>query len=206
VWEVQDGDDAYILSEGQWFKVSGTYLAGIDSAAARMQAPAIAIPPPARPGMSEGEFNLDLAAALGGVHMDKKLAQVGTERGRFELCDVFVPPDLLIHVKRGMGSQELSYLFTQGVTSAEGMRYEGKVRERFQELLRAADPGLATAIDPSVKPRAVAFEVVYVVVDAAHARVPRAIPFFARAALSRAIRALDDLEFRYSAVGVPDGP
>jgi uncharacterized protein (TIGR04141 family) len=206
VWEVQDGNDAYILSEGQWFKVNGEYLAGIDSAAARIQPPTLAIPAPTRSGMPEGEYNIDLATSLGGVLLDKKLAQVGTERGRFELCDVYVPPDKLLHVKRGMGSQELSYLFTQGVTSAEGMRRERKVRERFQELLHVANPALAAAIDPAAKPAAGMFEVVYVVVDAAHHRVPRAIPFFARAALSRAIRELDDLEFRYSAIGVPDGP
>jgi uncharacterized protein (TIGR04141 family) len=206
VWEKQVGDDAFILSEGRWYKVNGQYLADIDAAARRVQAPNLAIPAPARPSMPEAEFNADLAAGVGGVLLDRQLAQVGTERGRFELCDVFVPPDKLIHVKRGIGSQELSYLFTQGVTSAEGMRHERKVRERFQELVRDRAPQLGTVIDIDAKPQAGAFEVVYVVVDAAHVRVPAHIPFFARASLARAIRDLDELDYRYSAVGVPDGP
>lgn len=206
VWEWQDGDDAYVLSEGRWFKVSGEYLAGIDSAARRVQPPGLAIPTPARAAMPEDLYNADLANALGGVLLDKKLAQVGTERGRFELCDVFVAPDKLIYVKRGIGSQELSYLFTQGVTSAEGLRHEVKVRERFRDLVQAHAPHLGAVIDASAKPAPGSFEVVYVVVDAAHARVPHDIPFFARASLARAIRDLDELDFRYSAVGVPDRP
>lgn len=206
VWERQDGEDAYVLSEGRWFKVNGEYLAGINSAARRIRPPSLTIPPPARASMREDQYNADLAAGLGGVLLDKKLAQVATERGRFELCDVFVPPDKLIHVKRGIGSQELSYLFTQGVTSAEGLRHEVRVRERFRDLLRASSPQLGSVIDPASKPAPGAFEVVYVVVDAAHARVPHDIPFFARASLSRAIRDLDELDYRYSAVGVSDGP
>jgi len=206
VWEKQLGDDAYIMSEGRWYKVNGQYLADIDAVAQRIPVPTVAIPVPARASMPEGEFNVDLAAALGGVLLDKQLAQVGTERGRFELCDVFVAPDKLIHVKRGIGSQELSYLFTQGVTSAEGIRHERKVRERLQELVRDRAPQLGTVIDVDTKPPAGAFEVVYVVVDSAHARVPSSIPFFARASLSRAIRTLDEMDYRYSAVGVPDGP
>jgi uncharacterized protein (TIGR04141 family) len=206
VWERQDGDDAYVLSEGRWFKVNGEYLASINSAARRIRPPSLTIPIPGRARMSEGEYNADLAAGIGGVLLDKLLAQVATERGRFELCDVFVPPDKLIHVKRGIGSQELSYLFTQGVTSAEGLRREVKVRERFQDLVHAIAPQLGTVIDVATKPAPGAFEVVYVVVDAAHARVPHDIPFFARASLARAIRDLDELDYRYSAVGVPDRP
>lgn len=206
VWERQDGDDAFVLSEGRWYKVNGEYLAGIDSAARRVRPPALTMPVPARASMPEAEYNADLATGLGGVLLDKQLAQVGTERGRFELCDVFVPPDKLIHVKRGIGSQELSYLFTQGVTSAEGMRHERKVRERFRDLVQDRAPQLGDVIDVEAKPAAGAFEVVYVVVDQAHTRVPASIPFFARASLSRAIRDLDELDYRYSAVGVPDGP
>ena len=206
VWEKQYGDDAFVLSEGRWYKVNGQYLASIDSAARRVRPPGLTIPRPARASMLEAEYNADLATGLGGVLLDKQLAQVGTERGRFELCDVFVPPDKLIHVKRGIGSQELSYLFTQGVTSAEGMRHESKVRERFRDLVRDRAPQLGDVIDVDAKPAAGAFEVVYVVVDHAYTRVPASIPFFARASLSRAIRELDELDYRYSAVGVPDGP
>lgn len=206
VWERQDGDNAYVLSEGRWFKVNGEYLASINSAARRVRPPSLTIPTPGRASMREDEYNADLAAGLGGVLLDKKLAQVGTERGRFELCDVFVPPDKLIHVKRGIGSQELSYLFTQGVTSAEGLRHEVRVRERFRDLVQASAPQFGTVIDTASKPAPGAFEVVYVVVDPAHSRVPHDIPFFARASLSRAVRDLDELDYRYSAVGVPDGP
>jgi len=92
------------------------------------------------------------------------------------------------------------------VTSAEGLRHGVKVRERFRDLVEAHAPHLGAVIDASAKPAPGSFEVVYVVVDAAHARVPHDIPFFARASLARAIRDLDELDFRYSAVGVPDRP
>jgi uncharacterized protein (TIGR04141 family) len=206
VWEMQRDDDAFILSEGRWYRVNDQYLASINSAAERIEPPDLSIPVPTRAAMLEAEYNAELAAGLGGVLLDRQLAQVGTERGRFELCDVFVPPDKLIHVKRGIGSQELSYLFTQGVTSAEGMRRESQVRERFRDLIQQGAAQFAGDFNAAVKPAAGAFEVVYVVVDQAHTRVPAGIPFFARASLSRAIRDLDEIDYRYSAVGVSDGP
>lgn len=85
------------------------------------------------------------------------------------------------------------------------MRNEVKVRERFRDLIRDRAPRLGDVIEVGAKPSAGAFEVVYVVVDQAHASVPADIPFFARTALSRAIRDLDELDYRYSAVGIPDG-
>jgi hypothetical protein len=47
-----------------------------------------------------------------------------------------------------------------------------------------APPKFGDVIDVDAKPAAGAFEVVYLVVDQAHARVPASIPFFARASLS----------------------
>lgn len=206
VWETELDGGAYVLSDGLWYRVDGEYLARINSAAGRVGAPGLAMPVPSRANLAEAVVNGEFAAALNGVLLDRQLAQVGTERGRFELCDVFVPPDKLLHVKRGIGSQELSYLFAQGATSAEGLRFERPVRERFQQLVTDRAPQLGNVIPIDGRLQAGSFEVVFVVVDEGHRRVPRDIPFFARASLARAVQTLDDLEFRYSAIGVPDGP
>lgn len=203
VWETQRGDRAYVLADGRWWRIDGGYLASVNAAVAGIGKSTVRLPPPSTPTLPEGQYNIEAATAAGGVLLDKKLARVRTERGGFELCDIFVPPDKLIHVKRGLGSQELSYLFTQGVQSAEGLRHAREVRQRLRDLVSQADGAAAAGLPVDSRPEAGAFEVVYAVVSGSPQRVPAAIPFFARAALARALRSLDDLDFRSSAIGVP---
>jgi uncharacterized protein (TIGR04141 family) len=170
---------------------------------ARVDPATIALPVPSRPDLVEGTYNAEAAVATGGILLDKKLARVRTERGGFELCDIFIPPDFFVHVKRGLGSQELSYLFAQGLTSAEGFRDVREVRERLRALIEPVAPEVARSLSVDRRPEPNSFEVVYAVLSASPDRVPAKLPFFARAALARAVRSLLDLDFRVSAIGVP---
>jgi uncharacterized protein (TIGR04141 family) len=200
VWEFTLDDRAFVLSDGRWYRIDPDYVRSVDEVVAGIPSPRITLPPPSR-AMAEDAYNREAAAALNGVLLDRQLARVGTERGGFELCDVFVPPNHLVHVKRGMGSQALTYLFAQGVQSAEGLRHARAVRERLAQLVGAHDAAAAAAL-PVNRPRPGELEVVYAVVTGAPQRVPRTMPFFARAALARASRTLEDYDFSVSIAGV----
>lgn len=204
VWETQRGQEAYVLADGLWWRVDRSYLASVNAAVGRVTPSSLMLPAPSSPDLAEGPYNIEAAAASGGILLDKKLARVKTERGGFELCDIFIPPDKFVHVKRGLGSQELSYLFAQGVQSAEGFRNAQEVRQRLRDLVASVDATVAANLPLDSRPERDGFEVVYAVVSGSPQRVPAALPFFARAALARAIRSLDELDFRYSSIGVPN--
>lgn len=196
----------YILSEGRWYRVDRQYLDWVDSTVAGVLDPGIGLPSPSVPGLVEGLYNAEAATHLGAVLLDTLRAHVATERGGFELCDIFLPPDKLIHVKRGMTSDALTYLFNQGVQAAEGYRNAPEVRARLRELVARSDAAAAAALPSDDRPDRDAFQIVYVIVTDSPARVPRRLPFFARASLARAVRTLTELDFRYGAVGVPTRP
>jgi len=203
VWEAQLDEGAYVLADGRWWRVDRAYLDSINATVARVPTATVNLPTPSIPNLVEKLYNAEAAAATGGILLDIRRAHVRTERGGFELCDVFVPPNKFVHVKRGLGSQELSYLFTQGVTSAEGYRNAREVRERLRALINATAAHVARQLPVDERPTPLSFEVVYAVVSGSPARVPRTLPFFARAALARAVRTLEDLDFKFSAIGVP---
>jgi uncharacterized protein (TIGR04141 family) len=204
VFETTVGEDSFVLSDGRWFRVSTDYIASVDASVALIAPPALVPPSPTRPSMHEDEYNAEAARALGGVLLDKELARVGTERGGFELCDVFVPPNQLLHVKRGLGSQALTYLFSQGEQAAEGLRVAREVRERLADLVGAVDPGAAAALPKERRPTRDELTILYVVVTGSPGRVPGTLPFFARARLARAARTLSENDFGVSIVGVAE--
>lgn len=203
IWETELNSKAFVLADGRWWSVGHNYLQTVNRAMDRVTLSKIPLPVPSRPGLAEDAYNIEAAAACGGILLDKKLARVRTERGGFELCDIFVPPNQFVHVKRGLGSQELTYLFAQGVQSAEGFRNAREVRARMVELVGKYDKKLAASLPIDTRPDRDAFEVVYAIVSGSPGRVPRTLPFFARAALARSVRTLVELDFSYSAIGIP---
>lgn len=203
VWETTLGGQAYVLSEGRWYRIEQSYLEWVDAQVAKIPAPSFTLPAPSSPDLVEEAYNREAARSMGAVLLDKKLARVNTkERGGFELCDLYLPPRNLIHVKRGLGSQELTYLFEQGVQAAEGYRNAREVRERLRNLVESANPAAAADLPVDDRPQRDTFQVVYAVIAGTPQRVPRTLPFFARAALARAVRTLDELDFRCAALGI----
>ncbi len=203
IWEEQHDDAAFVLADGRWWRVDRSYLDSVNATVARVGPATVTLPVPSRPDLVEGMYNAEAAAATSGILLDKRLARVRTERGGFELCDIFIPPNFFVHVKRGLGSQELSYLFAQGLTSAEGYRDVREVRERFRALIEPMEPEIARSLPVDRRPEPNSFEVVFAVLSGSPERVPTKLPFFARAALARAVRSLVDLDFQFSAIGVP---
>jgi uncharacterized protein (TIGR04141 family) len=206
VWETTLDDRAFVLADGRWYDIDRAYLESVNNTVATAEPADIVLPSPSVPNLDERAYNQEAALAVGGVLLDRQLARVTTERGGFELCDIFVSPNRLVHVKRGIGSQELTYLFAQGVQSAEGYRNAREVRARLRELVNVVDAAQAALLPLDERPDPDDFIVTYAVVTDSPARVPRDLPFFARAALARSIRTLRELDFRVATLGVSTRP
>jgi uncharacterized protein (TIGR04141 family) len=203
VWEHTDGEEHLVLSDGHWWIVDAGYVAQVDRIVGSIRQTEAALVPFQNGDEDEGDYNIRCASELPGSRAtDKKLAAVAGERGLVELCDILGPGARLIHVKRGLRSQNISYLFDQAVGSAEALRHLPDVRRRLLEL---AD-GLSGVVDRIDVDGGLAWgdwEVVLAIVTKSPERVPLRLPFLGRAHLARTITALERLGFRVSYSAVP---
>jgi uncharacterized protein (TIGR04141 family) len=204
IWEHTDGGQHLVLSDGHWWIVDPGYVEQVDRIVGSMVETSVElIPFQTGTDVDEATYNIRCAANLTGSRAtDKKLAAIAGERGQVELCDILGPGPRLIHIKRGLRSQNMSYLFDQAVGSAEALRHLPDVRRRLLELSDAL-PEIPDLIDVEAGLRWGEWEVVLAVITTSPERVPSLLPFLGRAHLARTITALDRLGFRVTYFGVP---
>ena len=204
VFETRLGQQAYVLSESQWFEISTTLVEDIRARLQLIPRSTVSLPP-AQDGEWEESYNIRAAAfAPGRALLDRKLSRVAAEHGPIEICDVFTPDGELVHVKRRTQSATLSHLFAQGRISAEVIRRDPELREELRASLAAVDESLGETIpshgnpfDPS------ALEIVYAIVTENPEDLPHSLPFFSRLNLARTHEYLTDtLGYRASLIGV----
>jgi uncharacterized protein (TIGR04141 family) len=81
---------------------------------------------------------------------------LGPSLSSLEICDLLGPDNELIHVKRAKGSAPLSHLFSQGLVSAQTLRYgPNEVREQFAAEVKRLGNG--KALDRDFRPEKVVF-------------------------------------------------
>lgn len=67
-------------------------------------------------GMDEDGYNKTAAAAIGGYTLDKKMIKTPLHsKNGFEPLGIYVPPGILVHVKKGLGSDAISHLLVDTV-------------------------------------------------------------------------------------------
>jgi uncharacterized protein (TIGR04141 family) len=151
----------------------------------------------------EAAYNIRFAREVEGAKaLDRALASVRGERGQVELCDVLGPGLRLLHVKRGLRSQNLSYLFDQAIGSGEALRHLSDVRRQLYELAEDL-PEISRSIDVENGLAWGAWEVAVAVISKSPERVPTQLPFLGRAHLARTIIALERLGFRVTYLAIP---
>lgn len=205
VFEARHDDRTFVLSEGQWFEVSGSLVEEIATKLAAIPHATIELPL-ARDGEGEPAYNDRAVRDRPGERalLDADVSQVASERGPIEICDLFTARGEFVHVKRKTQSQRLSALFAQGRISAEVFRQDSDFRERVRAKLIARDAALAAVIpDPAVRFEPRAFEVVYAVITNRPAGFPANLPFFSRLNLVRTWEFLSGtLDYQVSVVGI----
>lgn len=69
--------------------------------------------------------------------LDRKLISTPLHsRGGIEPCDIFIPPGVLIHVKRGRRSSDLSHLLAQGLVSTDALARDKNARVAWKNRIR----------------------------------------------------------------------
>jgi uncharacterized protein (TIGR04141 family) len=195
VFEVREEETLYVLTAGNWYRVSASFADEVMQFAEAL--PELGLPLPDAPmGIGEGEYNQAAAEELGALSLDKQL--VVTPAGdRIELCDLLTRERQLIHVKKRGSSATLSHLFSQGLVSAELLARE----PAFRQAVRAKVSELGADYEgvlPEDRPVTSDWEVGFVVITRSQRETPLTLPFFSLVNLRSAVLRLQDLGYRVS--------
>jgi uncharacterized protein (TIGR04141 family) len=199
VYQVEIDDELYVLSAGDWYRVS---LAFKDKVYAYVNGlPALAIDlPDADAGTDEDAYNIKAAAAIDALCLDRKFVYDGGP-DKMEICDLLTRDGVLIHVKQRGSSSTLSHLFGQGLNCAERLLEDPDFRTRARAVAAAEDASFADVL-PDDQPIPQTYEVSFVVITRSTRDTPLTLPFFSVVSLRSAAMRLRALGFRVSVATV----
>jgi len=189
----------FILDEGEVFEVQADYLAELDQFIDRLPEAAVALP--STPiSTTEQEYNHAAASAADLLLLDRRLVRIRSRTTPIEVCDLLSRDGELIHVKRHLGSSDLSHLFAQGAISAELLQMNVEFRSSVRSLIRdsaGSRPEFDVLADDVFDPQK--FEVVYAIVERWRDRsLAEALPFFSKVNLREFASNLASRDFRVS--------
>ena len=197
----------YVLDEGELFVVRRDYLQDLDSYIAAIGTSTTTLPPSGA-GISEGAYNETAAASSSDMALlDKKLVHLTNRTTGVEICDLLTRTRELIHVKRHLGSSDLSHLFSQGLVSAELLQmdpeFRSKAHFRIQEAVGGRG-GFGFFNTPAIVTNE--FTVVYAIIADWRGRSPsEALPFFSKINLRGFVEQLRARDFRVTLAQIAEG-
>jgi uncharacterized protein (TIGR04141 family) len=130
--------------------------------------------------------------------LDRKTVRITGRTTAIEICDLLSTSHQLVHVKRHLGSSDLSHLFAQGLVSAELLQMSTEFRRVAHEKIRTetnARPGFDFLDVPTFAPSD--FEIVYAVIAGWRGRnCSEALPFFSKVNLREVVTDLRSRGFK----------
>jgi uncharacterized protein (TIGR04141 family) len=204
VGEVSIDEKTYILDEGDFYEVRDDYMAELNIAIKAIPLAKINLPS-STPIEEEGDYNCRAARNdTNLLLLDKKTVKVNTKTTAIEICDLLTSSRQLVHVKRHLGSSDLSHLFAQGVVSAcllqESPEFRKKTIEKIDQMTEQSTFAFIKA-DSFITSE---FEVVYAIAERWAGRTfDQALPFFSKINLREAIQNLHGRGFRVSLHQIP---
>lgn len=203
VLEIEDGDELYVLSCGDWFRVAKSFAARIREKVRAIKTSDLVLPA-ARRNEREDAFNARTAAVDKTLAlMDRKNGKVQGARTHIEVCDLFTRKRQFVHVKRKTKSATLSHLFSQGVVAAESFLMDEELRNHARNRIAATRPTFASLI-PKERPAPGEFEVVFAIIAKQNAKWPLSLPFFSQLSLSHACDRLARMGYLVSLLRVDE--
>jgi uncharacterized protein (TIGR04141 family) len=199
-------DDAtYVLDEGDFYEVNGDYLAELDAAIAAIPLARVNLPG-STPIEREGWYNGRAASIREGLLLlDTKTVKITSKTTPIEICDLLTSDRQLVHVKRHLGSADLSHLFSQGVVSACLLQESPEFRKDV--IAKIAEVGNGKHEFAFIHPdsfRTSDFEVVYAIAERWKGRTfEKALPFFSKINLREAAQNLRGRGFNVSLHQIP---
>lgn len=194
---VVDGE-SYVLDEGDFFRVRTDYLRDLDAEIEGIPTSSVVLPP-STASTREEDYNREAAASSADfVLLDRRLVRITGRTTPIEVCDLLSTSRQLIHVKRHLGSSDLSHLFAQGFVSADLLQmspmFRSKAHATVVEVAHGRDgfDFLGTAGFVPAE-----FEVVYAIVASWNGRQwTEGLPFFSKVNLRQVTTSLRSRGFK----------
>ena len=181
--QVQVAGDTFVLDEGEVYHVDENYLSELNNYLAAVPISHLALPEAER-GVREDQYNRAAVAAStdNRVLLDKALIRAPEHSDPIELCDILTSSRCLVHVKRELGSSQLSHLFAQGAVSAELVQGDRVFCKEAQKVVDRAASTRERFRFFYPKTLAVSkFEIVYAIIADWRGRpLSKALPFFSK--------------------------
>jgi uncharacterized protein (TIGR04141 family) len=197
--ELRLGDDTFILDEGAFFQVERNYLRNLNQQIDEVVTAAVALPA-AAPGMREADYNQLAVNTLAphAVLLDRQIIRSSAITTGVEVCDLLTSRGQLIHVKRHLGSSDLSHLFSQGYVSADLLQNDVEFRTLAHDKITSLTGDAAFQMfDHALE--AGRFEIVYgVIADWNQRSLASALPFFSKVTLRKTAQDLANRGFGVS--------
>lgn len=175
--EIEFNGGQYCINGGEWFRVDHDYVKEINNEYFKTIVSSYPFPEYAKNEINEASYNEHLCSqsADNCILMDLRIIVHGEGRSRFELCDILIPNESLVHIKRYSGSAPLSHLFNQGLTTAQLIRTDPSFLQKANsEISRAQNSDSHYAID-SKQPS----KIVFAIITKDRNQIPD-IPFFSK--------------------------
>jgi uncharacterized protein (TIGR04141 family) len=143
--EVHDGSRRYCLHNGKWYRMDDNYLARIDDRVTEILGRAAPIVlPPWPSGEHEANYNVRAASDVSGITLDRKFISTPLHRRGIEPCDIYVHPGVLVCVKRGHSSADISHLLAQALVSADSLARDESARQAWTDRVNEESDGAVT--------------------------------------------------------------
>jgi uncharacterized protein (TIGR04141 family) len=198
VYETELHGDLYVLSAGEWFRVSLRFKDRVYAYANELPKTSLALPEPDA-GTDEDRYNRKAADAVGGLLLDKHLVFEGPDK--MEICDVLTRDPALVHVKQRGSSSTLSHLFAQGLNCAERLLEDPEFRSAARGVVAGADQAFADVL-PDGQPEPDQVEIAFVVLTRSDRDTPLTLPFFSVVSLRSAAMRLKALGYKVTATAI----
>jgi uncharacterized protein (TIGR04141 family) len=127
--EIVHAGTQYILSDGEWFEISGAYYTLVDTAFNRILCNAREYRKlGTTTAANERDYFSTYTVSTAEIILDQQLYRLQGQQNAIEICDIMTQQGEFIHVKDGGSSSKLSHLFNQGIVSGRMLLSEGKFR------------------------------------------------------------------------------
>ena len=182
VGEFDTTQGTVVLDEGEFIDVSPTYLHQLNDYINRIQEPSVSLPH-ADGAMRESEYNARVSQQVAGcLLLDMKTVAVPGRATAVEICDILTNGREFVHIKRHLGSSDLSHLFAQGLVSAQLLHDDpitrGLIRKTIQEA-SSNNPDFDFIAPDAIRPSD--FVIVFGVIANWRGRsLAAALPFFSK--------------------------
>jgi len=188
--ELRRQGQVFLLTGGQWYRVTPTFVKKIDDYIAGIPATKVKLPNYSH--TDEGAYNRDVQAGdpSGIALMDRRIVTYPARPSGVEFCDLFTRSRAMVHVKRYHGSAVLSHLFGQGVVAATLLAQDADFRRALNSLL----PKAYRLADCDRRPATNTYEVAFCIVSRSKAALE--LPFFSKVNLRHAAQALAGLGYK----------